>query len=161
MGSRTDIAREGARDEGRVSSACGVGKRGVNWRNPAYATTGTGCNAASILRDRSERRPPEFAGPNARSIAEIDRDIASHKDAIRDLTAERAAAKKMRGDELRASVRKDWEAGVHLSIILASHPGLTAGQLAGWAHRGDWTRPGATQGGAIAAAPSSIAGVPT
>lgn len=96
-----------------------------------------------------------------RTVAEIDHDIARLKDAIRDLTAERAAAKKMRGDELRASVRKDWEVGVHRSIILASHPGLTAGQLAGWAHRGDWVRPSEVEGKASAIVSPAFAGVPT
>jgi hypothetical protein len=60
------FARLGVRDEGRVSSACSVGKRGVNWRNPAYAKRGKGCNAASIMRDsRRDGTPFQCAAIHA------------------------------------------------------------------------------------------------
>lgn len=64
-----EFASVGDRDEGRLSSGCSVGKRGGNWRTPAYTIMGTGWDGASISRDsrRDGTQSPEDRTPLPKS----------------------------------------------------------------------------------------------
>ena len=77
-----------------------------------------------------------------RSVDEIDREIANALNALPRLRAERKVAQANERKARLSAVERDYRAGVDLEIIRETHS-VSAGQIAGWAHRNGWTRPAA------------------